>query len=115
MWIRARLRLAMPFVRLPTEVASTLHSTAWRRALRAVNIEPETVREPCRCHVSWNATTELRSAECLLPTLESLRSRLTCAHGYRVLEVACCDNVRVRGWAAEAIAHLEARNAGGSL
>jgi hypothetical protein len=28
MWIRARLRLAMPFVRLPTEVASTLHSTA---------------------------------------------------------------------------------------
>jgi hypothetical protein len=39
-------------------------------------------------HVSGNETSELRSAEFLPPSLESLRGRFACAHGYRLLEVA---------------------------
>src|ERR1700680_2138259 len=64
---------------------------------------PETVGAPCCYHVSGNATSELRSAEFLPPSLESLRGRFACADGYGLLEVACRDNARVRGWPMAAI------------
>jgi hypothetical protein len=73
----------------------------------------ETVGATRRYHVRWNAARKLRSAELLPPSFESLRGRFAYVHGYRILEVACRNSARARVRTITAIAHLQARNAGG--
>src|SRR6266850_753488 len=56
-----------------------------RKPFEAGAFEPETIGATRGYHIRWNKASELRSAEFLPPSVESLRGRFACAYGYRIL------------------------------